>query len=134
MEIRTFEGSSHCGKVRFTVATTRNKVVVCNCSICQKKGARLLRVAPEEFELLTGCDELVAYRFGTGVAAHYFCPNCGIHPFGRPRSAPDMININIQCLDTIDPDDAGFDFIPFDGQHWEESVATLNSAMAANHS
>lgn len=134
MEIRTFEGSCHCGKVRFRVATARNKVVVCNCSICHKKGARLLRVAPEELELLAGNDELATYKFGTGVAEHYFCPNCGIHPFARPRSAPDMVNINIQCLDGIDPDDAGFEFIPFDGQHWEDAVAELNSTMAANRS
>jgi hypothetical protein len=54
MEIRTFEGSCHCGKVRFRVATSRNQVVVCNCSVCHKKGARLLRVTPEELELLAG--------------------------------------------------------------------------------
>jgi len=130
MNIRTLEGSCHCGAVRFTVTSDKTKVVVCNCSICTKKGARWLRVTPGELTVLSGSDQLVEYRFGTGVARHLFCPTCGIHPFGHPRSAPDMININIQCLDHLDPDNAGFEFVPFDGQHWEEAVAELNRAMA----
>ena len=91
-----------------------------------------MRVTPEEFEILSGEDHLHLYQFGTKVARHYFCPTCGIHPFGMPRSAPDMINLNIQCLDNIDPDRASFEFVQFDGQHWEEAVAELKQAMASN--
>ena len=127
---RTYEGSCHCGAVRFRATTDRNQVVVCNCSICRKKGARHLRVMPEELEILTGEDTLQPYQFGTRVARHYFCPTCGIHPFGRPRSAPDMVNVNIQCLDNVDPDDAGFEFVRFDGQNWEQAVAGLRHTLA----
>lgn len=124
-----YEGSCHCGAVRFWVTTDRKKVVVCNCSICRKKGARYLRVSPEEFQVVSGEGHLQTYQFGTKVAHHFFCPTCGIHPFGRPRSAPEMININIQCLDNVDPDNAGFEFVHFDGQHWEQAVAELNLQM-----
>ena len=127
---RLYEGSCHCGTVRFRATIDRTKVVACNCSICRKKGARYLRLAPEEFELLSGRSTMKLYQFGTNIARHLFCPNCGIHAFGQPRSAPDTINVNIQCLEST-PDDAGFDFVYFDGQHWEEGVAELNRAMAS---
>jgi len=41
-----------------------------------------------------------------------------------------MVNINLQCLDNIDPDSASFEFVFFDGQHREEAVAELNQQMA----
>lgn len=125
----TLTGGCHCGMVRFKVTTSANTVVVCNCSICRKKGARHLRVSPNDFELLSGENQLRIYQFGTGVAKHPFCQNCGIHPFNSPRSAPDMINVNIQCLDNLDEVEQGFNYIQFDGQHWEQAVAALRKSL-----
>ena len=93
----------------------------CNCSLCGKKGFLHLIVPPEQFECLSGRDELTTYRFGTRTAQHTFCKACGVHPFYVPRSDPDKIDVNVRCLD-------GFDSLrsllkPFDGRHWEECHA-----------
>jgi hypothetical protein len=116
----TYEGGCHCGRVRFRVRADLTKVTLCNCSICAKKGFLHLIVAPEAFELLSGEDDLVSYRFNTGTADHRFCRHCGIHSFYVPRSDPDKIDVNARCLDGIDPDALAPE--RFDGRNWEEAM------------
>jgi hypothetical protein len=82
---RTNEGGCHCERVRFRVTADLDTVIVCNCSICAKKGIIHLIVPPERYELLCGKDDLTTYTFNTGVAKHTFCRHCGIHPFYVPR-------------------------------------------------
>ena len=116
----TYEGGCHCGAVRFRVIVYQHKVEDCNCSICRKKGFLHLIVPPEQFTLLSGEDALTTYTFNTGVAKHLFCRICGIHPFYRPRSHPDYIDVNVRCLDGDVL--SQFQIIPFDGVNWEENV------------
>src|SRR5271156_7257609 len=99
----TMSGGCHCGRVRFRVTAELSPVTECNCSICAKKGFLHLIVPPEALELLSGTDALTTYRFNTGVAQHTFCANCGMHPFYVPRSDPDKIDVNVRCLDGVDP-------------------------------
>ena len=40
-ETKTYEGSCHCGKVRYTVETDLARVIECNCSICRRTGTLL---------------------------------------------------------------------------------------------
>lgn len=116
------EGGCHCGAVRFKVRVTERRAVACNCSICAKKGFVNVISTPENFELLSGEDELRSYRFNTEQAEHRFCCICGIHPFSRPRSHPGAYDVNGRCLDAgLD----GWDIEIFDGIHWEENVAKL---------
>ncbi len=115
-------GGCHCGAVRLRVRVLERRHLACNCSICRKKGFLGLIVPAEDFELLSGEDELATYRFNTGVAAHRFCRTCGIHPFSRPRSHPGGYDVNVRCLDDWDED---WISEPFDGQHWEASVETI---------
>ncbi len=119
--METYHGSCHCGAVRFEVDTELNAVTQCNCTICDKKGSLLHRVPPERFRLLAGEDALVLYQFNTKVAKHYFCRHCGIHPFHRPRAAPEIYNINVRCLDDFDREAAGLRVNTFDGKNWEEA-------------
>ena len=114
------EGGCHCGAVRFRIVTDLTRVSYCNCSICRKKGILHHLVPPERFELLSGEDDLVAYRFNTGTAKHMFCRHCGVHPFYVPRSDPDKIDINVRCLDDVDI--AGLTVQPFDGRNWETAI------------
>jgi hypothetical protein len=118
------EGGCHCGRVRFRVMADVASVIDCNCSICTKKGILHLIVPPEQFELLSGKDELATYEFNTRTAKHMFCRHCGIHPFYVPRSDPDKIDVNVRCLDDIDL--AAITPRPFDGRNWE--VAAQPSA------
>ncbi|MBI2964354.1 MAG: GFA family protein [Deltaproteobacteria bacterium] len=116
-----FTGGCHCGRVRFRVEATLERVTECNCSVCSKKGFLHLIVPRERFELLAGADELSTYRFNTGVAQHLFCRHCGIHSFYVPRSDPDKIDVNVRCLDGVDL--SAVRPLPFDGRHWDESMA-----------
>lgn len=119
----TYEGGCHCGRVRFRVKVREHRAVVCNCSICSKKGFVHLIVAPEDFTLATGEDALETYTFNTGVARHRFCRTCGVHPFYTPRSHPTMVDVNVRCLDGA-PLDA-FAMTDFDGKNWEANVDSI---------
>jgi hypothetical protein len=114
------EGGCHCGRVRFRVTASLDRVTQCNCSICAKKGFLHLFVAPAQFELLRGKDDLTTYVFNTGVARHTFCKHCGIHPFYVPRSDPDKIDVNVRCLDGIDATAITPEL--FDGKNWEAAM------------
>lgn len=118
--MRSFEGGCHCGRVRFRVTADLERVTQCNCSVCTKKGFLHLIVAPEQFELLSGRDDLATYRFNTGTARHTFCKVCGVHAFYVPRSDPDKIDVNVRCLDGIDL--AAIPVASFDGRNWEAAI------------
>jgi hypothetical protein len=121
----THRGGCHCGRVRFEVdAPAVIEATRCNCSICQMSGYLHLLVSRKEFRLLQGEDLLTTYTFNTGVAQHYFCRFCGVKSYYVPRSHPDGISVNVNCLDqeTVKK----VTVTPFDGQHWEQNVATLS--------
>jgi len=115
------EGGCHCGTVRYRVTIRRAAGSECNCSMCRKKAAIHSLVPDADFELLSGDEVLTKYTFNTHVAQHLFCSRCGIHSFGRPRSQPDKISINLRCLD----DDLleQFEIDHFDGENWEATMA-----------
>lgn len=125
--IESYEGGCHCGRVRFRVRADLEDLLECNCSICTKKGMLHLIVAPEQFELLRGEEDLAAYQFNTGTAKHTFCGHCGIHSFYVPRSDPDKISINARCLDDIDVGALKPSRF-FDGRNWEEAYAAYREA------
>ena len=115
-----YEGGCHCGRVRFRVTATLDRVSECNCSMCAKKGYLHLIVAPEQFELLSGADALTTYEFNTNVAKHRFCRVCGVHAFYTPRSDPDKVDVNVRCLDGVDA--SSLLITRFDGRNWEEAI------------
>ncbi|HKO49599.1 MAG TPA: GFA family protein [Polyangiaceae bacterium] len=110
--------------MRFEVRAELASATTCNCSICSKKGFIHLIVERSGFQLLTGADALVSYRFNTGVAEHKFCGQCGIHPFYTPRSDPDKVDVNVRCLDGVDL--TRLELLLFDGKHWEEAIKTAH--------
>lgn len=118
-------GGCHCGRVRYEVeAPATIDAVRCNCSICRKSGFLHLLVAQSEFHLLQGEGALTTYSFNTGVAQHRFCRYCGVKSFYIPRSHPDGISVNVNCLDegTIDK----LRVEAFDGRNWEQNVSKLS--------
>jgi hypothetical protein len=124
--MQSYEGSCHCGRVTFCVRAELAAAVVCNCSICEKKGFLHVIVERSAFELRSGEDALTTYRFNTGVAKHTFCRYCGVHPFYVPRSHPDKVDVNIRCLAGVDA--SAIKARLFDGKHWEQQIAALRAA------
>lgn len=118
-----YEGSCHCQAVRFSIEAPESvEVERCNCSICNKSGYLHLIIPKRDFSLNSDDEDLSVYTFNTGVAQHYFCKTCGIKPFYVPRSNPDGIDINVNCLDTKPKD---ITIVEFDGQNWEDNAASL---------
>ena len=97
------EGSCHCGAVRFEVETDLPELTMCDCSICNKKNALMVKVHESKFKLLAGQESLTEYQFHTKTARHFFCKVCGIYPFHRKRVTPDNLGINVFCLKGFDP-------------------------------
>lgn len=118
-----YQGSCHCKAVTFEVeAPEIIEVERCNCSICKKSGYIHLIVPLSKFKIITGTEQLSTYTFNSGIAKHTFCSNCGIKPFYVPRSNPDGVDVNVNCLDThID----SIKIIEFDGQNWEDNAHKL---------
>ncbi|MBT3371345.1 MAG: GFA family protein [Rhodospirillaceae bacterium] len=115
--MQTYQGRCHCGAVRFEVDTVLDKAGMCNCSICIRRNAVMHRVELENLRILQGEDALQLYQFNTKTAKHYFCKTCGIYPFHRPRVAPDMVTVNIFCLEGVDRNTlAEMEISEFDGQ------------------
>ena len=118
-----FKGSCHCQAITFSVeAPDEVEVENCNCSICKKSGFLHLIVPKSKFELTSGKYNLATYTFNSKVAQHYFCKTCGIKPFYIPRSNPDGIDVNVNCLDTKP---SNIKIVNFDGQNWEDNAAAL---------
>ena len=117
-------GGCHCGAVRFEAQLPEPPVPAldCNCSICRATGFLHIVVPHERFELLTGRNALVSYRFGTGAAEHLFCGQCGVKSFYQPRSHPDDWSVNANCLD--EPVELAVE--KFDGRNWEQAAASLD--------
>ncbi|MCP5372477.1 MAG: GFA family protein [Hyphomicrobiales bacterium] len=96
-----YHGSCHCGRVQFEIDTDLKGAGVCNCSICTRRNAVMVRAQADEFRLLQGADDLVEYQFGSRTARHYFCGTCGIYTFHRPRVAPEAYAVNAFCLENL---------------------------------
>lgn len=117
----THLGNCHCKQIQFEVIGEKNiKVLDCSCSICSILNYKHYIVDKSQFKLLKGKRHLSTYTFNTNVAKHLFCKNCGIKSFYIPRSHPDSISVNLNCVHpkTINK----VKIIKFDGKHWKKNI------------
>jgi hypothetical protein len=129
---QTFHGACHCGRVSFSLQAKITQAYECNCSICHKMGSLWHTATDDQLRILTGEDALKAYQFGTMTARHYFCVDCGVHPFSRPRFDPTRWEVNLRCVDGLDL--VALPVRPFDGQNYEAALATaIAEARALKH-
>lgn len=95
-------GSCHCGAVRFEVDWPLTEATSCDCSLCVKRNAVMVKVPEAALTVTDGADRLTLYQWNTLRAEHHFCSLCGIYLFHRKRSAPDHFGVNLFALDGFD--------------------------------
>ena len=100
---QTFQGSCHCGRVKFELVSDLQPALRCNCSICKRKGTPMVTAKEGSFRLTAGEEFLTLYQFNTQVARHHFCKVCGIYTHHNPRSNPALTRVNAGCLEGVDP-------------------------------
>ena len=129
--IRTFNGSCHCGAIRFRCdIDLAQPTSRCNCSMCTKTRLWKTMAQPDSFHLLQGDDAVATYRFAGQRIEHRFCAHCGVKLGGHGATGPhfphDFDVVSIACLDDMsDAVKAGLAVVWQDGRHddWEHAPA-----------
>jgi len=101
--VTLYEGSCHCGTVRFTVDWDIDELTTCDCSLCVARNALMAKVPEQALKIVAGEEALTLYEWNTRRAKHYFCKRCGIYVFHRKRAAPDHFGVNAFALASLDP-------------------------------
>ena len=101
--VSSHAASCHCGGIRFTVTHDLVELTTCDCSLCVKRNAVMVKVPEAALRIAQGHELLALYEWNSKRAKHYFCSRCGIYVFHRKRAAPDHFGVNIFCLDAFNP-------------------------------
>lgn len=104
-QTKIYAGTCHCTAVRFEIQTQADELTTCDCSICRRKNALMVKVPETALRIVAGEAALTEYQFHTHTAKHYFCKHCGVYPFHRKRVTPNFFGVNVRCL--IDFDTSG---------------------------
>lgn len=105
LDMNTYRGSCHCQSIIFELRCVLEFAYLCDCSLCSRRGAKMVYTNKDDFKLIEGKENLSCYQFNTQVAEHYFCKICGIYTFHKPRTLLDKMGVNAGCLEGIDSDD-----------------------------
>ncbi len=99
-----YQGSCHCGRIKFEAEGEIDSAMACNCSMCGRRGSLLWFVPRSALQLLTPEEDASTYLFNKHAIKHRFCPECGIHPFGEGTapSGEAMAAINIRCIEGLE--------------------------------
>ena len=100
-----YQGSCHCGNLKYEVVGDIDSGMACNCSMCGRRGSLLWFTARDQFHLKVDDSAAATYLFNKHAIRHRFCATCGIHPWGEaldPQSGRETVAINIRCIEGLD--------------------------------
>ena len=113
-----YEGSCHCGAIKFSYDGEEiSKGIRCTCSICSRKGAMMSSEAipMENLNVQADDNDIGLYQFGSKIAKHYFCKNCGIYTHNEMLCKPGHMRVNLGCIEDLNT--ADLEVIVFDGKN-----------------
>ena len=74
-------GNCHCGAVKFSFLSEKAvEIWKCNCSVCEPYDYQHLFIKHEDFDLISGDQDISSYKFGTKNA-------CLLYTSPSPRDA-----------------------------------------------
>ena len=99
-----YQGSCHCGLLKFEAEGTLEQVVECNCSYCSRKGFLLWFVPRAQLKISSGEGKSTIYKFNKHKIEHHFCPVCGCQPYGfaQDQEGREMVAVNARCVEDVD--------------------------------
>jgi hypothetical protein len=107
MTLTTYQGSCHCGNVKYEadidLARGTGK---CNCTFCLKARAWKAFVKPTEFRLLKS-DGLTSYHAHPQAPLKHHCAKCGVrtHESGdADYMGGSFVGVFVNTLDNVPPD------------------------------
>ncbi|ERS99853.1 uncharacterized protein SPSK_09647 [Sporothrix schenckii 1099-18] len=98
----TYRANCHCGKFVYEVTFPEplSKGVVCNCSICLRKGyVFVFPPKDSDINIVKGSiDDLESYTFGKKAFNHKFCGDCGSPLMVVPSDSTKGKGLNARCF------------------------------------
>ena len=98
-----FQGSCLCGCIQYQVKKFTGPFLFCHCTRCRKAGgsafASNCMIKIDDFELLSGKDQLKGFDAGTGVIRK-FCRNCGSPIYSQREAEPEILRLRMGTVDT----------------------------------
>lgn len=130
MPSRTFEGSCHCGALRFFYETSVDPrawpVRACQCSFCRTHGARWTSDRHGSVGFAFAKNALLKYAFGLRTVDFLLCRECGVNiaaevSTSRCKSAA-AINVNaLTAALSLGLSEA--EIVSFDSESRQERIA-----------
>jgi len=135
MNVKTYQGSCHCGSVRFEanldLGAGSNR---CNCSICTKARTWFILVKGDaNVRLLAGAEAQTTYQWKPPGQAEsqlrfQFCKTCGVRCFGwgeAEQMGGKFYFVSVAALDLSESDFAAIPIHYADGRngHYDQAPA-----------
>ena len=96
-------GSCHCGSITLSISEPPKKMVQCHCLDCQKAtGTGHTSNAYFAKEDVTIQGEATGYTVTADSGnemTRYFCPQCGSRMYGHNSQRPELVSIQVGCLE-----------------------------------
>ena len=98
----TLTGACGCGAVTFAIDASPVGASYCHCTRCQRRSGTAasvqIQLAPGSFRVLTGADQLAAWRPDPGFEK-WFCGACGSALYSRNPADHEQIAVRMGALD-----------------------------------